>query len=132
MNDKKTLGETIFVDIESNAYLNELHENILFNYALKLFQIQGGQREYNLKDALRFADLLSKSTHPTNSDSHKMWAQELIILLNELHPEDALVKLYAGSVFRVLAIIKACRLSTLNIRILMCLKRYLNSSEMII
>ena len=45
MNDKKTLGETIFVDIESNAYLNELHENILFNYALKLFQIQGGQRE---------------------------------------------------------------------------------------
>ena len=99
MNDKKTLGETIFVDIESNAYLNELHENILFNYALKLFQIQGGQREYNLKDALRFADLLSKSTYPTNSDSHKMWAQELIILLNELHPEDALVKLYAGSVF---------------------------------
>ena len=29
MNDKKTLGEAIFVDIESNAYLNELHENIL-------------------------------------------------------------------------------------------------------
>ena len=28
-----------------------------------------------------------------------MWAQELIILLNELHPDDALVKLYAGSVF---------------------------------
>lgn len=81
------------------SYLNELHENILFNYALKLFQIQGGKREYNLKDALRFADLLSKSTHPTNSDSHKMWTQELIILLNELHPEDALVKLYAGSVF---------------------------------
>lgn len=99
MNDKKTLGEAIFVDIESNAYLNELHENILFNYALKLFQIQGGQKEYNLKDALRFADLLSKSTHPTNSDSHKMWAQELVILLNELHPEDSLVKLYAGSVF---------------------------------
>lgn len=99
MSDKKTLGEAIFVDIESNAYLNELHENILFNYALKLFQIQAGQKEYNLKDALRFADLLSKSTHPTNSDSHKMWAQELIILLNELHPEDGLVKLYAGSVF---------------------------------
>ena len=28
-----------------------------------------------------------------------MWAQELIILLNELHPEDGLVKLYASSVF---------------------------------
>lgn len=132
MSDKKTLGEAIFVDIESNTYLNELHENILFNYALKLFQIQDRQREYNLNDALRFADLLSKSTHPTNSDSHKMWAQELIILLNELHPEDGLVKLYAGSVFRVLVTIKACRLSILNIRILMCLKRYSNNSEMII
>ena len=39
MNNKKTLGEAIFVDIESNAYLNELHESILFHYALKLFQI---------------------------------------------------------------------------------------------
>ena len=57
MSDKKTLGEAIFVDIESNAYLNELHENILFNYALKLFQIQARQKEYNLKDALRFAAL---------------------------------------------------------------------------
>lgn len=28
MSDKKTLGEAIFVDIESNAYLNELHENM--------------------------------------------------------------------------------------------------------
>lgn len=84
MSDKKTLGEAIFVDIESNAYLNELHENILFNYALKLFQIQARQKEYNLKDALRFADLLSKSTHLTNSDSHKMWAQELIISNTEL------------------------------------------------
>ena len=28
-----------------------------------------------------------------------MWTQELIILLNELHPQDSLVKLYAGSVF---------------------------------
>ena len=44
MSDKKTLGEAIFVDIENNAYLNELHDMILFNYALRLFQIQGGQR----------------------------------------------------------------------------------------
>ena len=53
MSDKKTLGEAIFVDIESNAYLNELHENILFNYALKLFQIQSGQKEYNLNNRHR-------------------------------------------------------------------------------
>ena len=43
MSDKKTLGGAIFVDIESNAYLNELHENILFNYALKLFRFKIGK-----------------------------------------------------------------------------------------
>ena len=40
MSKKKTLGEAIFVDIESNEYLNELHETILYNYALRLFQLE--------------------------------------------------------------------------------------------
>lgn len=101
MSKNKTLGEAIFVDIESNDYLNELHENILYNYAIKLFQLDNvcPFKEYNLKDVLRFADLLSKSTHPIRSDVHKMWAQELMILLNEINEENPLVKLYAGSVF---------------------------------
>ena len=101
MSEKKSLGEALFVDIESNAYLNELHETILYNYALKLFHLEQKKalKEYDLKDALRFADLLSKSTHPTKSDSHKMWAQELIILLNEINEDNPLVKLYGGSVF---------------------------------
>jgi hypothetical protein len=101
MSERKKLGEAIFVDIENNAYLNEMHEKILYNYALKLFQLENitSPKEYNLKDALRFADLLSKSTHPTRSDIHKMWAQELVILLNEINDDNPLVKLYAGSVF---------------------------------
>lgn len=101
MSEKKSLGEALFVDIESNAYLNELHGKILYNYALKLFQLEKktSPKEFELKDALRFADLLSKSTHPTRSDIHKMWAQELIILLNEIDSDNPLVKLYAGSVF---------------------------------
>ncbi|MDZ5508126.1 DEAD/DEAH box helicase [Enterococcus cecorum] len=101
MSEKKSLGEALFVDIESNAYLNELHGKILYNYALKLFQLEKktSPKEFELKDALRFTDLLSKSTHPTRSDIHKMWAQELIILLNEIDSDNPLVKLYAGSVF---------------------------------
>lgn len=101
MSEKKSLGEALFVDIESNAYLNELHEKILYNYALKLFRLEKKKcpKEFELKDALRFADLLSKSTHSTRSDIHKMWAQELIILLNEIDSDNPLVKLYAGSVF---------------------------------
>lgn len=101
MSERKKLGEAIFVDIESNEYLNELHEKILYNYAFKLFQLESKKQltKFELKDALRFADLLSKSTHPTRSDVHKMWAQEIIILLNEIEKENSLVKLYAGSVF---------------------------------
>lgn len=101
MSERRTLGEAIFVDIEKNEYLNELHEIILYNYALRLFQLENKKKpkEYNLKDALRFADLLSKSTHLVKSDMHKMWAQEIIILLNQIEEDNPLVKLYAGSVF---------------------------------
>lgn len=99
--EKKKLGDAIFVDIDSNEYLNEIHEKILFNYALRLFQLEakGKVKEFDLLDALRFADLLSKSNHPEASVRHKMWAQEIIVLLNELYPDNSLVKLYAGSVF---------------------------------
>lgn len=99
--EKKRLGDAIFVDIDSNEYLNEIHEKILFNYALRLFQLEtkGKVKEFDLLDALRFADLLSKSNHQEASVRHKIWAQEIIVLLNELYPDNSLVKLYAGSVF---------------------------------
>lgn len=99
--EKRKLGDAIFVDIEENEYLNELYEKILYNYAIHLFQLEEPTqlKEFDVRDALRFADLLSKSTHPIRRDEHKMWAQELVILLNELYGENPLVKLYAGSVF---------------------------------
>ena len=101
VEEKRTLGDEIFADIEVNPYLNELHEAILYNYALRLFQLEKKtpMKQYNLEHALRFADLLSKSNHPTKSDSHKMWAQELIILLNEINKGNPRVKMYAGDVF---------------------------------
>lgn len=101
MSENKTIGEAIFADIEDNEYLNELYEKILYNYALHLFQLEqcAKTKEFELIDALRFADLLSKSNHPERSTNHKMWAQEIVILLNELNVDNPLVKLYAGSVF---------------------------------
>ncbi len=53
---------------------------------------------YHITDALRFADLLSKSTHSFNSDKHKMWAQEIITLLYSIYPDDPTVLFYAGSI----------------------------------
>ena len=34
-----TLGETIYNNIEKNEYLNELYTKILYNYSLKLLNI---------------------------------------------------------------------------------------------
>ena len=103
MSDNKVatirLGDLLYADIENNAYLREIHDNLLYNYAAKMLNIfDQVSRPVNKTDALRFADLLSKSTHSTNSDQHKMWAQEIISLLYSTCPDDPVISYYAGSV----------------------------------
>jgi len=94
-----TLGDSIFKDIESNEYLQEIFNAILFNYSLDLFNIKNKERaQFNLTDALRFADLLSKSTDPQKGEQHKVWAQEMVALLSTLYPENDSVKFVMGSV----------------------------------
>lgn len=94
-----TLGEEIFSEIEANEYLNELYENILFNYSQRLFRLPNiCDAEVNVDHALRFADLLSKSVGTRNSDKHKIWAQEIVALLHYIYPEDARITYYMGSV----------------------------------
>ena len=95
------LGDAIFGDIDENPFLNELYENILYNYAIMKFELTETKslKEVDVSAALRFADLLSKSTHAEHKDQHKMWAQEIIVLLNALYPDDPNVRWYAGSVF---------------------------------
>lgn len=93
-----TLAETIYRDIEKNAYLNQLYEDLLYNYSLRLFSLALDEREIDITSALRFADILSKSAYTENADTHKIWAQEIIILLNILYPGDARVSQFLGSV----------------------------------
>lgn len=94
----QTLGEKIFADIESNKYLQELFNAILYNYSLLLFHIDQEPHLLDLNDALRFADLLSKSTDEKHSELHMTWAQEIVALLYRLYPENESVKYYMGSV----------------------------------
>lgn len=94
-----TLGEEIFSDIDNNEYLNELYDNILHSYSEHLFKLTNiKDRDINIEDALRFADLLSKSIGTRNSDKHKIWAQEIVALLNFLYPQNEQIKYYMGSV----------------------------------
>ena len=98
---KKTkLGDVIFGSIDDNDFLNVLYDNMLYNYAIMKLHREGFQqpRQVDVEAALRFADLLSKSTHPTKADDHKMWAQAIITLLLELYPDNSDVAYYAGSV----------------------------------
>ena len=91
-----SLGEVVFAGIDSNPYLNELYENILYNYSLSLFKMESARKLVNVADALRFADILSKSS----SDSHMTWAQEIVALLKEIEPQNATVDMYLNSVLR--------------------------------
>ena len=93
-----TLAEEIYRDIDKNEYLQEIYNNLLYNYSLELLQINRRHREIPLKDALRFADLLSKSTYEPTAARDHLWGQEIVILLRLLYPNDEIVKYYLGSV----------------------------------
>lgn len=98
-NYGRTIGDILFADIDSNEYLNELYESILYNYSIKLFGIKEAPlQEINVEHALRFADILSKSTDSKKADTHKIWAQEIVALLQNLYPQDSTVEYYLGSV----------------------------------
>lgn len=98
-NYGRTIGDILFADIDSNEYLNELYESILYNYSMKLFGIKDApMQEINVEHALRFADILSKSTDPQKADTHKIWAQEIVALLQNLYPQNPTVEYYMGSV----------------------------------
>jgi len=101
MTDKYgiSLGNVIFAGIDRNPYLIELYNHILYNYALSLFGItQMEPKEVDVEAALRFADVLSKSTDKEKSDRHKIWAQEIVALLKATQPDNPAVLEYFGSV----------------------------------
>jgi hypothetical protein len=93
-----SLAESIFRDIDKNEYLNELYASLLYNYSIELFDLDRPPKSIQIKDALRFADLLSKSTYEPTADRDHQWGQELATLLRLIYPSDEVVKYYLGSV----------------------------------
>lgn len=78
MNENKiNLGTAIFLDLHYNPYLNELYDNILYNYSTRIFGVRGNEpRHVDIEDAMRFADILSKSTDPRMLISTKLWLKK--------------------------------------------------------
>lgn len=102
-NKQVTVGDLVFADIDSNEFLKQLYANLLYNYGLhRLGLVDRQPYDVDLEAALRFADLLSKSTHPTNRDRHRVWAQEIALLCHILYPNDPRTKAYVPAVFTTL------------------------------
>jgi len=98
-----TLGEEIYREIDKNEYLHELYKDILAFYTAKILhgvdiESELYQYDFSLDDALRFADLLSKSANVPESEKHKSWAQEIVALLSAVFPNNPKVKHYTASV----------------------------------
>lgn len=106
-----TLGQAIFEDIDENPYLAELYDSLLYNYGLKRLALPATpSRNVNVEDALRFADLLSKSNHPEKREVHRVWAQEIATLCSLLYPENPKTKFYAAAVFTAIGNYQALKL----------------------
>lgn len=92
-----TLAEALYRDIDKDEYLQEIYRDLLYNYSIKLFGSMRKPREIHIMDALRFSDLLSKSSYTPTGDRDRLWGQEIAILLRLLYPNDETVRYYLGS-----------------------------------
>ena len=96
---KATLGESIFSDIEKSPYLNEIYEGLLYNYALKIFNIPDGiSMPIDIDDALQFADILSNSVNNSRISQHKIWSQEIVAILRELYPNNPKIDVFMNNI----------------------------------
>lgn len=96
---KSTLGESIFSDIERSPYLNEIYEGLLYNYALKIFNIPDGiSMPIDIDDALQFADILSNSVNNSRISQHKIWSQEIVAILRELYSDNPKIDVFMNNI----------------------------------
>lgn len=98
MEEFKTLGQSIFQEIDGNYVLKEIYQSILAAYGKKLLGVSSDTANIEVSKALTFADLLSKSVDESRSENHKCWAQEIALLLKVLFPDDEEVQYALGSI----------------------------------
>lgn len=100
MANYKTIGDFLVSDVIQDKVFLKQYEFLLMAYAEKILQVDDGKhkKELDVSALLFYADLLSKSEIDGELEKHKLLAQEIIILLNALFPEDVIIKYYMGEV----------------------------------
>lgn len=92
------LGEIIYSTIDKDQFYINVYDNILFNFALKQLNINLPYKEIDINKALRYADILSRSNHNEKGDEHRIIAQEMVSILNDLYPYNEQIKYYLGTI----------------------------------
>ena len=101
--DGINLAKSLYIDISENDYLQELYEKLLVIYAMKTFHVHAlgyKLQMFNgkeIQDLLRFADILSNSMGVEDSEKHHVWAQEIVILLARLYPNNENIQTFLTS-----------------------------------
>lgn len=99
MMDKiKSLGDWIFEDIHQNEYLIKLYTKLIIQYTHKLLGDLFFLNKTEINALLRFSDILSKSTNKDLSQYHKNIAQNIVIILDKLYPNNKNIRYTMGSV----------------------------------
>ena len=93
-----SLAEALYYGIEKDEYLQEIYDNLLYNYSVRLLGTDLPIREINIQDAMQFADLLAKCTYSPTAKRNQQWGQEIAILLGLVYPDEPIVKYNLGSV----------------------------------
>lgn len=94
MPDK--LANLIFKDMSSDIFLQTQYERLLVDYVRSQFGVVQTTFDDNYRSLLRYADLLSIS----DSEVYNNLAQQIVILLGELFPDEDEVKLFKESVYQ--------------------------------
>lgn len=93
--NKTSFGYELYKDIETNDYLVEIINILIFNYIQKLYKNNKTDfKDLNVNDALIFADILSNS----KNKKHQDMAQQIISVLCFLYPNNTKINIYSKAV----------------------------------
>ena len=93
----KKLSEYFLNNILNDEQLNEYFQNLLVLYAKSLFYSTVIKFDSKLEILLRYADILSLSEF----EIHQNLAQQIVILLSQIFPDNELVKVVKENVYKL-------------------------------
>lgn len=90
------LSNFLLKDILQDKTLKTLYERVTIDYTNSIFGKQANIFDNDCEKLLRYADLLSLS----ESEAHQNLAQQIVIILSQIYPENVEIQLFKESIYR--------------------------------